>query len=104
MAPMVALLVERLAFYSTAAKQPALVLWKVRPRVDRAAVIPHQEIAEPPDVLVDELAPLADRVKLLQGRVALRGVEAFDTRGHEPVDEQRPPPGTGMADEYRVTM
>src|SRR5262252_6289347 len=108
MAPIAALIlalfVERLALDGAAAEQAALVLRKVGPRVDGAAVVPHQEIAELPDVLVDELAPLADRVELLQDRVALRGVEAFDARGHEPVDEQGAASGVGVLDEYRVAM
>src|SRR5229473_2497549 len=99
-----ALFVERLAFDGAAAKQPALVLGKIGAGVDRAAVVPHQEITELPDVLVDEVAPLADGVKLLQDRVALLGIDAFDARRHEPVDEQRPASGIGMRDEHGVAM
>ena len=38
--------------------------------MDGAAIVPHQEIARPPHMLVDELPPLPDLVELLQDDVA----------------------------------
>src|SRR5262245_62183700 len=63
--------VQRFAFDRAAAQQARLVLGKIGAGVDRATVVPHQEVAQLPDVLVDEFAPLADLVELLQDRVAL---------------------------------
>ena len=57
---------QRLALDGAAAQQAALLLGKIGAGVDGAAVIPHQKIAELPDVLEDELAPLADLVKLVE--------------------------------------
>src|SRR5262245_20785655 len=69
------LFVQRFAFDRAAAKQAWLVLGKVGAGVDGAAVVPHQEVAQLPDVLVDELAPFADVVELLQNRVALLNID-----------------------------
>src|SRR6266545_4955766 len=99
-----ALLVQRLAFDGAAAKQATLLLRKVGAGVDRAAVVPHQEIAELPDVLEDEFASLADVVELFQDRIALLGAHALDARRHQPVDEQRLATGVGMRDENRVQV
>src|SRR5580704_13615406 len=85
-------------------QQAALAFRKVGPGVDRASVVPHQEVAELPDVLENEFAPLADLVKLLQDHVAFVRFEPFDARSHEPVDEQRFAPGVRMRDEHRVVM
>src|SRR5204862_8299842 len=41
-----------------APQQPPRVRAEIGARVQRAAVVPHQEVAGTPDVLVDELAPL----------------------------------------------
>src|SRR5262249_43187247 len=46
------------AFYGRAQHQPPLGRGKVRARVRGAAVVPEEQIAEPPDVLVDKLALL----------------------------------------------
>src|SRR5262245_59274538 len=67
--------------------------------MDGATVIPHQEIAEPPDVLEDELAALADLVELVQDRVVFLRVYPVDAGRHQPVDEQGFAPGVGMRDE-----
>src|SRR6476620_10802492 len=78
------------------------MLWKIGARVDRAAVVPHHEVAELPDVLVDEFAALAYVVELRQHRIALRHADALNAHSHEPVDEQCLATGVGMRDEYRV--
>src|SRR5688572_17995070 len=75
---------------------------EVGPRVDRAAVVPHQKIARPPDMLIHEAAPLADLVKLLENRVALLRAEALDARRHQPVDEKAPPSRVRVCDEHRM--
>src|SRR3954452_18190210 len=93
------LLVQRLAFDGTAAQEPPLFLRKVSTRVDGAAIVPHQEIAELPDVLEDELAPLANIIELVEDRIALRLIEVFEPRGHQWVHEQRLSAGIGMGDE-----
>src|SRR5262249_54464184 len=77
---------------------------KIGTGVDGATVIPHQEVAQLPDVLVDELAPFADRVELLQDRVALLNVDPFDPRRHQAVDEQRLAAGVGMRDEHGMIV
>ena len=66
MVPQDALFVKWLAFDRAAAQQAALFLRKVGAGVDGAAVVPHQEVAELPDMFVDEFAPFADVVELLQ--------------------------------------
>src|SRR5262245_23361082 len=76
------------SFDGAAAQQAAFVFGEVRSRMDRAAVVPHQKVAQPPDVFVDELAPFADLVELAQNRSTFLIGEAFDARGHQPVDEQ----------------
>src|SRR6476660_9615331 len=97
-------LVQPFAFDRAATEQPALLLGKVGPRVDGAAVIPHHEIAELPYVLDDEFAPLADLVELVQHSGALLGGDAFDARRHQPVDEQRLTASIRMGDEHRVKV
>src|SRR5260221_14629022 len=93
--PLEPLFVQWFAFDRAAAKEARLVLGEVGPGMDGAAVVPHQEVAQLPDMLVDELAPLPDRVELLQDRVALPDTDAFDARRHQAVDEQRFAAGVG---------
>jgi hypothetical protein len=50
-------LLRLLAQYRDAAHQAALVWREIGAGVQGAAVVPHQNVADPPDVLVDE-APL----------------------------------------------
>src|SRR5215467_3548455 len=59
---------QRLTLNRAAAEKAAFVLRKVGPRMGRAAVVPHDEIAEPPDMFEDEFAPLADFVELIEDR------------------------------------
>src|SRR5690242_20112624 len=101
---MTALFVQRLAFDRAAAQQPPLALGKVGAGMDGAAVVPHQKVAELPDMLEDELAPLAEGVELFQDRVALGGLGALDPRGHQPVDEQAAAAGLRMGDEDRMVV
>src|SRR5215813_1364065 len=98
------LLVNRLALDGAAAQQAALLLREVRARMNGAPIVPHQEIAELPDMLVDVFAALADVIELAQNRIALVLTHALDARGHQPVDEQRLATSVGMRDEQRVVM
>src|ERR1700675_1962710 len=97
-------LVQRLAFDGATTQQTAFIFGKVGACMDGAAVVPHHEIAQLPDVLEDKFAAFADLVELVQYRGALRGVEALDARRHQPVDEQRLAAGIRMSDEHRVKM
>src|ERR1700722_8671911 len=63
-----ALLGQRPAFDGAATQQTALSFRKVLAGVDRASVVPHQEIAQLPDVLENEFGPLADLVELIEDR------------------------------------
>src|SRR5439155_17046712 len=99
-----ALFVKWLAFDGAAAKQPTLFLRKIGAGVNRAAVVPHQEIAELPDMFEDEFATLADVVELLQRRLALFVAHVLDTRRHQPVYEQCLATGIRMRDEDRMVM
>ena len=96
------LFVQRLAFDSAAAKQAALLLRKIGPGMDGAAVIPHQKITELPHVLKDEFAPLTDVIKLVEDRIALLGAHALDAGRHQPIDEQCLAAGIGMRHENRM--
>src|SRR6266571_3974348 len=98
------LLVNRLALDRAAAQQAALLLREVRTRMNGAAIVPHQEIAELPDMLVDVFAALTDVIELAQDRIALHLAHALDARRHQPVDEQRPAAGVRMRDEHRVVV
>src|SRR5450631_1111387 len=84
-----ALFAKRSALDRATTQEAAFPFGKVGPRVDRAPVVPHQEVAQLPDVLKDEFRPLADFIELLEDRIALVRVEPFDAGGHEPVHEQR---------------
>src|ERR1044071_2302630 len=79
--------VQRLAFDGATAQETALLLRKVGAGVDGAAIVPHQEVAEFPDVLEDEFAPLPDVVELIEDCVAFRLFEPFKPCRHETVDE-----------------
>src|ERR1700722_11970406 len=74
-----------LAFDRAAPQQPVLLGRKPGPRVDGAAIVPHQDIAELPHMLVNELAPLAELVELFEDRVAFGAAHALDPRGHQTV-------------------
>src|SRR5579862_392374 len=56
------LFMQRLAFNGAAAQQPSLFLREIGAGVDGAAIVPHQKVAELPDVLEDEIAAFADLV------------------------------------------
>src|SRR6516162_4900196 len=95
---------QRLALDGTAAQQPSFLFGKIRAGVNGAAIVPHQKVAELPDMLEDVVAPLADLVKLIEDRVALGLAHALDARRHQAVDEQRLSTGVGMSDEDRMIV
>src|ERR1700675_4813790 len=65
------ILVQRLAFDGAAAQRSALFARPIGARVQAREVVPHDEVARPPDVLVDDRRILGDREQPLQYRFAL---------------------------------
>ena len=55
-------------------------------------------------MLVDEFAPLADVVELIEDRGAFRRIEAFERGRHQAVDEQRLASGVRMRGEDRMIV
>src|SRR4029077_9128299 len=72
------ILVQRLAFDGAAAQRAALFARPIGARVQAGEVVPHDEVAWPPDVLVDDGRALGDREQPLQQRFALVAVHALD--------------------------
>ena len=64
------LLHRLLAQNSDAPQQPPLAGGEIRARMQRAAIIPHQDVARAPHVLVDEAWLLLMIKQCLQDRVA----------------------------------
>src|SRR2546430_8461120 len=62
---------------------------KIRARMQRAAIVPHQYVAGAPDMLVDEFFLLLMTEQLLQDRIALRPRQALDFARHQAVDIER---------------
>src|SRR3954452_21817363 len=69
-----------------APQQAPLTGGKIRACVQRAAIVPHQDVAGPPDMLVDELRLLLVIEQLLQDRLAFLARQAFDLARHQTVD------------------
>src|SRR5262249_40747510 len=82
--------------------QPALVGGKIVARMRRAAVVPYDQIADPPLVAVDELRLLRGVEQRTEQRVALLGRKAVDSYGHQPVDVDRLAPGLVVRAKDRV--
>ena len=57
--------------------------------MQRAAIVPHQDVAGPPHMLVDEARLLLMIEQRLQDRVAFRAGQAFDLARHQAVDVER---------------
>src|SRR5215217_1599299 len=72
-----------------ASQQAPLAGGKIRARVQRAAIVPHQDVAGSPDMLVDELRLLLVVEELLQNRFALLARQAFDLARHQAIDVER---------------
>ena len=69
-----------------AAQQPPFSVAEIRTRVQCAAVIPQDEIADAPLVGVDELFLLHVVKELVEQRTAFSFVHSFDRKRHQPVD------------------
>src|SRR5262245_5359387 len=90
------------SFHRGAQHQPALGGGKIGARVRRAAVVPQQQVALAPHVLVDELAPLAMVPQQVEQRIALLVRQAKDFHGHQAVHVGRLAPGILMGAEHRM--
>ncbi len=66
--------IQRLAFDGAAAQRARLLLRPIGARVQAGKIVPHQEVADAPFVIVDDLVVLRDREALLQDRLALGAV------------------------------
>src|SRR5205823_8992100 len=69
---------------------------EVAPRVQRAAVVPEEQITDAPAVLVDELRPLNRREHGAEQPLALLAWQALDVVRHQPVDVERLAAGRRM--------
>src|SRR6202022_4087416 len=72
-----------------APQQPPLAGREVGARVERAAVVPHQNVARAPDMFVHELRLLLVIEEPLQDRIAFVASKTFDLARHEPIDIER---------------
>src|SRR6202035_2798092 len=73
-----------------APQQAPLARGEIAARVQRATVVPHHDVADAPDMLVDEFLLLLVIKKLLQDRLALLARQAFDFPCHQAADIERP--------------
>src|SRR5207237_2769330 len=90
------LLHRLLAQNSHAPQQPPLAGGEIRARMQRAAVVPHQDVAGPPRMLVDEAWVLLMIEQRLQDRVTLQTRQAFNLARHQAIDIERLAPGRRM--------
>src|SRR2546428_45596 len=74
------------ALHGRAQHQAALGRGEISACMRRAAIVPKEEIAEPPDVLVDELSSLRVIEDGIEQRPALLVRHVDDADGHEPID------------------
>src|SRR5712692_6574219 len=82
--------------------QPALRRGEIRARVGRAAVVPEEELADAPNVLIDKLLPLGVVEHGLEQRGALFLRHVDDADRHQPVDVDRLAVGVLIGAENRV--
>src|SRR6266571_2949029 len=82
--------------------QPTLRRRKIRARMGRAAVIPEQEVADAPDVLVDKFLLFGVVEHGLEQRAALFLRHVDDADRHQPVDVDRLAVGVLIGAEHRV--
>src|SRR6266568_7046858 len=82
--------------------QPTLRRRKIRARMGRAAVVPEEEVADAPDVLVDKLPLLGVVEHGLEQRVALFLRHVDDADRHQSVDVDRLAVGVFIGAEHRV--
>src|SRR2546425_11134278 len=72
-----------------ATHQTPLVWAEIGSCMQRATVVPHQQVAGTPDVLVDEFASLLVVEQRSEQLVALRLGQPFDPHRHQAVDVER---------------
>src|SRR5580704_17851133 len=96
------ILVQRLALDGAAAQRSALFARPIGAGVQAREVVPHDEVARPPDVLVDDGRILGDREQPLQQRFAFIAVHAFDPHRILAGDVERLAAGAGIGDEDRL--
>ena len=66
-----------------------MVAWEIGARMDQRPIVPHDEIALPPLVLIDELAAFANFVELGENLVAFGVRETLQPRRQQAVHEKR---------------
>src|SRR5438067_5369706 len=77
---------------------------EVGARMQRAAIVPHHEIASTPDVLVDEFAALLVVEQYDEQLVALLLGQTFDPYRHQAVDVKRLASSRGMRAHHRMRI
>src|SRR5262249_20797555 len=75
--------------YGRAPHEPARVGRKIVPCMGRAAVVPHQEIADTPDVAIDEFRAFGVVEHRIEEFVAFGLRHVDDLHGHEAIDIDR---------------
>src|SRR4029077_9373387 len=70
--------IKRLALDGAAAQGAALLARPVGARVQAGEIVPHDEVADPPDVLVVDCRALSDLEQPLQQSLALVARHPFD--------------------------
>src|SRR6266700_477692 len=82
--------------------QPALGRGEIGARVRRAAVVPEQQVAHAPDMLVDEFPLLGMIEDLVEQRRALLLWHVEDADRHQPIDVDRLLAGVLVGAEHRM--
>ena len=85
-----------------AAQQAALLVAEIGAGMERAAVVPEDEIADAPFVRIDELILLDMVEQRVEQLGTLPGVHPLDRPGHQPVDVERLAAGDGMLAHHRL--
>src|SRR6266516_7800135 len=82
--------------------QPTLRRREIRARMGRAAVVPQEEVADAPDMLVDKFLLLGVVEHGVEQRAALFPRHVDDADSHQPVDVDRLAVGVLVSAEHRV--
>src|SRR5262245_28298548 len=94
--------IQRLALAGAADDGAALAVRPVGARVQAGEIVPHDEVADPPDVLVDDCRVLGDLEQPLQKRLAFVARYTFDPHRVLAGDVKRLAPGAWIGDEDRL--
>src|SRR5215467_4157775 len=94
--------IKRLALDGAATQGAALLVRPVGARVQAGEIVPHDEVADPPDVLVDDCRVLGDLEQPLQQRLAFVARHTFDPHRVLAGDVKRLAPGAWIGDEDRL--